>query len=39
MQAFMAIVVPGWLIFIGGIVLNCTVHGATVTALVNRVGR
>ncbi len=39
MQAFMAIYVPGWLIFIGGIVLISTVNGATVQALVNRVGR
>ncbi len=27
MQAFMAIYVPGWLIFIGGIVLISTVNG------------
>ena len=39
MQAFMAVYVPGWLIFIGGIVLISTVNGATVQALVNRVGR
>lgn len=39
MQAFMAVYVPSWLIFIGGIVLISTVNGATVQALVNRVGR
>ncbi len=32
MQAFMAVYVPGWLIFIGGIMLISTVNGATVQA-------
>ncbi|MDG3061780.1 hypothetical protein KTT66_03675 [Lacticaseibacillus casei] len=39
MQAFMNVYVPGWLIFIGGILLISVVNGATVQAMVNHAGR
>lgn len=39
MQVFMNVYVPGWLIFIGGILLISAVNGATVQAMVNHAGR
>lgn len=39
MQAFTAVYLPGWLIFIGGMLIISSVNAATVQAMVNRAGR
>ena len=39
MQAFTAVYLPGWLIFIGGMLIISSVNAPTVQAMVNRAGR